>query len=276
MCELAQVFPSGYYRYLQQGPPVDRDRELRQAIRQVVAQWPMYGTRRVKIELGTRGWCVNRKRVQRLMREENLLCRRRRRFVATTNSNHGLPVSPNLAAAMSPDGVNQLWIADITYIHLGAGFIYLAVILDAFSRRVVGWALDRTLAATLTLEALKMALRRRRPGPGLVHHSDRGVQYASRAYTKRLKKAKITASMSRKANPWDNAACESFMKTLKVEEVYRSDYQDEADARRRIKRFLESIYNKRRLHSSLGYCSPADFERSRLTPPDSEPDRSVA
>jgi putative transposase len=273
MCELAQVTPSGYYRFRQQGHPVDRDQELRQQVRQVARQWPAYGTRRVTAELRHRGWCVNRKRVQRLMREEKLLCRRRRRFVATTNSNHGLPVHKNLAAEMEPDGVNQLWIADITYIRLATEFIYLAVILDACSRRVVGWALDHTLEAKLALEALEMALRQRRPTPGLVHHSDRGVQYASHAYIERLHQAGILVSMSRKANPWENAACESFMKTLKQEEVYRAEYQDEADARRRIRRFLQTIYNQQRLHSSLDYCSPVAFERSLLTPPDTAPAR---
>jgi putative transposase len=276
MCELAKVSRSGFYRFGQKDLSVDQDRELRQQVRQVARQWPAYGTRRVTAELRHRGWCVNRKRVQRLMREENLLCRRRRSFVVTTNSSHGLPVYRNLAGEMAPTGVNQLWIADITYIRLATEFVYLAVILDACSRRVVGWALDRTLEAKLAMEALEMALRQRRPGPGLVHHSDRGVQYASRLYTERLKEAGILVSMSRKGNPWDNAACESFMKTLKQEEVYRADYQDLDDARSRMGRFLKTIYNEQRLHSSLDYCSPVAFERSLLTRPDTELARRAA
>jgi transposase InsO family protein len=217
-------------------------------------------------ELKRRGWAVNHKRVYRWMREDNLLCLRKRKFVVTTDSDHGLPVSPNLARALVVTGLDQLWVADLTYIRLELEFVYLAVILDAFSRRVIGWALDRALEAALTLQALHMALVQRRPAPGLVHHSDRGVQYASRDYTQRLQDHGIQISMSRKANPWDNAACESFLKTLKYEEVYRTEYRDLAEARASIGVFLEKVYNQKRLHSALGYLPPAEFERGLLDP----------
>ena len=208
-----------------------------------------------------RGWKVNPKRVYRLMREDNLLCVRRRKFVVTTDSAHGLRVYPNLARQMVLTDVDQLWRADITYIRLREEFVFLAVIVDAYSRRVIGWALDRTLETELPLTALRMALSRRTIGPGLVHHSDRGVQYASHEYTDLLQGARGSPiSMSRKGNPWDNAACESFIKTLKYEEVYRNEYRDLADARASIRQFLEGIYNRKRLHSALGYVPPAEFE----------------
>ena len=192
--------------------------------------------------------------------EDNLLCVRRRKFVITTDSNHGRRVYPNLARTMRLTTTDQLWRADITYIRLRDEFVFLAVILDAYSRRVIGWALDRTLEDELPLAALRMALARRTVQPGLVHHSDRGSQYASNDYTGLLKANHID-SMSRKGNPWDNAACESFMKTLKYEEVLRNEYRDLAEARASIRQFLEKIYNHKRLHSALGYLPPAEFER---------------
>ena len=262
MCELGQVSRAGWYRRLCEEPATDRDLELRNEIQKIALEWPAYGSRRITAELKRRGWKVNRKRVQRLMREDNLLCLRKRKFVITTDSDHNLRVYSNLARKMTLTGVDQLWRADITYIRLDAEFVYLAVILDAFSRRVIGWALDRTLEDSLTQEALRMALANRRVTPDLVHHSDRGVQYASSDYTQLLKDHHIQISMSRKANPWDNAACESFMKTLKSEEVHRTEYRDLADARARVGQFLESVYNQRRLHSALDYRSPAEFERS--------------
>ncbi len=228
-------------------------------------EFPSYGWPRMTRELVRRGWAVNHKRVYRLMREDNLLCLRRRKFVITTDSAHDLPVYPNLAREMTLTGVDQLWVADITYIRLLVEFVYLAVILDAFSRRVIGWALDRTLEAELTLQALRMALARRKPAAGLVHHSDRGVQYASRDYITLLAEHDIRSSMSRPGNPYDNARAESFMKTLKYEEVYRQEYRDVAEARASIARFLEQVYNQKRLHSALGYLPPAEFEES-LTP----------
>jgi transposase InsO family protein len=187
---------------------------------------------------------------------------RRRKFVVTTASNHGRKVYPNLARNLAITSTDQLWVADITYIRLRDEFVFLAVILDAYSRRVIGWALDRTLEDELTSGALRMALARRVAGPGLVHHSDRGTQYASTDYTDLLKDHGITISMSRKGNPWDNAACESFMKTLKYEEVHRNEYRDLAEARASIREFLEKIYNQKRLHSALGYLPPAEFERN--------------
>jgi putative transposase len=194
------------------------------------------------------------------MRGDNLLCVRKRRFVVTTDSNHGRKVYPNLARQMVLTDVDQLWRADITYIRLREEFVFLAVILDAYSRRVIGWALDQTMEDDLTLSALRMALSQRVIAPGLVHHSDRGSQYASGDYTDLLKENGIEISMSRKANPWDNAACESFMKTLKYEEVHRNEYRDLAEARSEIREFIEKIYNRKRLHSALGYLPPAEFE----------------
>jgi len=234
--------------------------ELRDQLQRVAVESPAYGYRRITVELQRRGFDVNHKRVLRLMREDNLLCVRRKFFVVTTDSRHHLPVYPNLARKMEPSAINQLWVADITYIRLRAEFVYLAVVLDAFSRRVIGWALGRTLEAELAVVALRMALADRRPGPGLVHHSDRGVQYASESYTHLLKQHHATISMSRKGNPYDNAACESFMKTLKYEEVYRNEYRDWHDAHSSIGEFLERVYNQKRLHSALGYIPPAEFE----------------
>ncbi len=262
MVKLGGVSRSGFYRLGEDCKP-DPDMDLRDAIQRIALEWPSYGRPRITQELRRRGWVVNAKRVYRLLREDNLLCVRKRRFVVTTNSNHGLHVYPNLARDMVMTGMDQLWRADLTYIRLREEFVFLAVILDAFSRRVIGWALDRTLENELTLAALRMALRQRSIQPGLVHHSDRGSQYASNDYTDLLKAHGIKISMSRKGNPWDNAACESFMKTLKYEEVLRNEYRDLAEARASIHRFLEKVYNQKRLHSALDYVPPAEFEAQR-------------
>jgi transposase InsO family protein len=268
MLELGRVSRSSFYRFESGGKPgADGDMELRDAMQRIALEWPSYGRPRITAELRRQGWTVNPKRVYRLMREDNLLCLRRRKFVMTTDSAHGLPVYPNRARELVLTGLDQLWVADITYIRLEWEFVYLAVILDAFSRRVIGWALDRTLEARLTLEALRMALQRRKPAPGLVHHSDRGVQYASTDYTDLLKENGIVISMSRRGNPYDNATCESFMKTLKYEEVYRTEYRGLAEARASIGMFLEKVYNQKRLHSALGYLPPAEFERGLLAQP---------
>jgi transposase InsO family protein len=260
LCRLTEVSRAGFYRWKAEEPAADPDMELRDQIQRIALEFSYYGSRRVTRELDERGFSVNRKKVQRLMREDNLLCLRKRRFVVTTDSNHALPVYPNLARDMVLTGINQLWRSDITYVRLETEFVYLAVVLDAFSRKVVGWALGRTLEATLTIEALQMALRARKPAAGLVHHSDRGVQYASGDYTDLLKANGIQISMSRKGNPWDNAQCESFMKTLKYEEVLRNEYRDLAEARAQIGAFIEQVYNEKRLHSALGYLPPARFE----------------
>jgi putative transposase len=266
MCALAELSRAGYYRFLTTLAAGDKDLDLRDAIQRIALEFPSYGRPRITAELHRRHWQVGPNRVYRITREDNLLCLRKRKFLVTTNSNHDRPVYPNLARDLVLTGLNQLWVADITYIRLELEFVFLAVILDAYSRRVIGWALDRTLEDELTTAALHMALERRHPSPGLVHHSDRGVQYASRNYTDLLKTRGITISMSRKGNPYDNAACESFMKTLKYEEVYRQDYRDLAEARSSIEHFLERVYNEKRLHSALDYRPPAEFEQQLHKP----------
>jgi transposase InsO family protein len=272
MAELGGISRSSFYRFDEDRKPLPAtDMDLRDALHRVALEWPSYGRPRITAELRERGWTVNPKHVHRLMREDNLLCLRKKKFVITTDSNHGHKVYPNLAAEMELTGVDQLWVADITYIRLEEEFVYLAVILDRFSRRVIGWALDRTMEDDLTLAALHMALEQRKPTAGLVHHSDRGSQYASNDYTNLLKDRGVKISMSRKGNPWDNAACESFMKTLKYEEVLRNEYSGLSEARRSIARFLEQVYNEKRLHSALGYCPPAEFERSLLLLPPAKP-----
>ncbi len=275
LCRLTGVGRAGFYRWRCQPQDSDPDLDLRDQIQRIALEFPCYGWRRITAELRRRGWMVNFKRVRRILREDNLLCLRHRKFVVTTDSRHGLPLYPNLARQMVLSGIDQLWVADITYIRLHEEFVYLAVILDAFSRRVIGWALDRTLEDRLTLAALHMALMRRLVQPGLVHHSDRGVQYASKDYTDLLKDHGIQISMSRKGNPYDNATCESFIKTLKYEEVFRNEYRDLPDACARIRSFLEKVYNRKRLHSALGYRPPAEFERSLPAPPASPPGPEV-
>ena len=262
MCQLAQVSRAGFYRSLQQAEPDREEMEIRTAIQQIFLEHRRrYGYRRISQELRRRGMVVNRKRVQRLMQTDNLLALQRRAFVVTTDSKHEFEVYLNLASRVKLTGINQLWVADITYIRLQKEFVYLAVMLDAFSRKVVGWALDKTLAASLPKAALVMAIAARRPGPGLVHHSDRGVQYASAEYVAVLQKHQIVPSMSRPANPYDNASCESFMKTLKQEEIYLNEYRDLEHLRLNVGDFIEQYYNRRRLHSSLGYQPPEEFEQ---------------
>jgi transposase InsO family protein len=263
MVKLGRVSRSGFYRFDNNAEPrPDPNMDLRDAIQRIALAWPSYGRPRITAELRRQDWTVNPKLVYRLMREDNLLCVRKRKFVVTTDSNHTHKVYPNLAPTLILTAPDQLWRADITYIRLREEFVFLAVILDAYSRRVIGWALDRTMEDELTLTALRMALSRRVVQAGLVHHSDRGSQYASHDYTDLLKANAIDISMSRKGNPWDNAACESFMKTLKYEEVHRNEYRDLAEARASIAEFLEKVYNHKRLHSALGYLPPAEFERN--------------
>jgi putative transposase len=261
LCQMTGLNRAVFYRWRRPRQAIPVEMEIRDELQKVALEWPAYGYRRITGELQRRGFAINHKRVLRMMHQDNLLCVRRRRFVVTTDSRHSLPIYPNLAAEITPTAINQLWVADITYIRLQTEFVYLAVLLDAFSRRVIGWALGRTLEAELAVWALRMALEQRTPQPGLVHHSDRGVQYASEQYTEMLKQQQAQISMSRRGNPYDNAACESFMKTLKYEEVYRNEYRDFQEARARIGEFLEAVYNQARLHSALGYQPPAEFEK---------------
>jgi transposase InsO family protein len=277
MCRLGQVSRAGFYRHWQQREPRAEQTELRARMHEIVlAHRRNYGYRRVTRELRNQGWAVNHKRVARLMAEDNLLCLRKRRFVATTDSGHDLRLYLNLAARMELTGIDQLWVADITYIRLAEEFVFLAVVLDAFSRRVVGWALDERLDAGLAVAALRQAIDLRQPAPGLVHHSDRGVQYASHAYVDMLLEHGIAPSMSRAGNPYDNAKCESFMKTLKQEEIYTRQYRNRADLEAHIGEFIERYYNRRRLHSALDYRSPEQFEHNLRTTPAAVPAASMS
>ncbi|HYT21422.1 MAG TPA: IS3 family transposase [Candidatus Polarisedimenticolia bacterium] len=263
MCQLIPVSRRSFYRSLKEKRPIEEETEVRSIIQQIALEHRRrYGYRRITAELRRRGMQVNHKRVVRIMQEDNLLALQPKRFKVTTNSNHKFEVYLNLAARMKLTGINQLWVADITYIRLKAEFVYLAVILDGYSRKVVGWALDRTLAVRLTIGALEQAIESRQPEPGLVHHSDRGFQYAHAEYIAILEKHRMIPSMSRPANPYDNASCESFMKTLKREEIYAHDkYDDLEHLRANIEEFIEQYYNRQRLHSALGYRPPEEFEQ---------------
>jgi transposase InsO family protein len=262
-CQIAQLSRAGFYRHYAEHEPRQADVELRDLIQRIVLENRFYGYRRVTAELGRRGLVVNHKRVLRLMRLDNLLAVRKQRYVFTTDSRHTYAVYPNLAAHVRLTAVNQLWVADITYVRLRETFLYLAIMLDAYSRRVIGWELGEDLSADLALGALNRALADRSIAPGVMHHSDRGVQYCSHAYVEKLQAHDFIISMSRTGNPYDNAKAESFMKTLKSEEVYLRQYRDQTDARSSIQQFLEEVYNSRRLHSGLGYLPPAEFERSQ-------------
>jgi putative transposase len=263
-CQLAEVSRAGFYRYLQQSTPVQADLLLRARLQELAVEHRrLRGYRLLTRKLRREGHVVNHKRVLRLMREDNLLCLRRTKYVFTTDSRHDLPVYPNLARRVALTALNQLWVADITYIRLRNEFVYLAVVLDAYSRRVIGWELGRSLQVELAIGALQMALKERNWKVGeLIHHSDQGVQYASLEYTQILKQREILISMSRRGNPYDNARAERFMRTLKEEEVYGRDYQDLEDARSRIGEFLEQAYNRQRLHSALSYLTPEEFEQA--------------
>jgi len=268
LCKLAGVSRASYYRRSEAHAPREADVELTSHIQLLSLRHRFYGYRRITAVLRRSGLVVNAKRVQRLMREDNLIAMRRKPFVpATSDSRHGFLIVPNLLRGLVPSGVDQIWVADITYIRLREAFAYLAVILDAFSRKVVGWALAPDLDASLAIEALDHALADRRPKPAsLIHHSDRGVQYASTEYRQRLADHDIAVSMSRPGNPYDNAKAESFMKTLKTEEVDGRRFQDIEAARRSIALFIDIVYNTERLHSALGYRPPLEFETSFALP----------
>lgn len=262
MCYLAGVSRAGYYRELLEKKPDEAEMALRTAIQEVVlAHHRRYGYRRVTADLHRRGMLINHKRVLRIMREDNLLAIRYRKYILTTDSQHEHEVYVNLAARMRVSGINQLWVADITYIRLRVEFVFLAVIVDRFSRKAIGWALDRALAARVAVKALRHAIGQRQPPPGVVHHSDQGIQYACGDYVEELKTHQMVPSMSRPANPYDNAVCESFMKTLKQEEIYCNPYRDFEELSAHLEEFIGNYYNRQRLHSALGYRTPQEFER---------------
>jgi transposase InsO family protein len=268
MCRISGVSRAGYYRSLAEEPSVVGDMQVRSAIQQVVVEHRRhYGYRRVVVELKKRGLVVNHKRVLRLMEEDNLLALQPKRFVVTTDSDHSLEIAVNLARRMKLTAINQLWVADITYIQVWREFVFLAVVLDAFSRKVVGWELSRNLGDGLARKALGKAIAERQPAPGLVHHSDRGVQYASREYVALLEQHQMIASMSRPGNPYDNARCERFLRTLKREEIYASAYRDLEHLHDNLEEFIERYYNQKRLHSALGYRTPEEFERAQSGDP---------
>ena len=260
---------SSYY-YQSRGPLPEQlkaEADLRDRIEGIALRFPRYGYRRMTAQLKREGWPVNHKRVLRLMRESDLLVKSKRKWVSPTDSRHGFRVWPNLYREITPTGINQVWVADLTYVRLLWEFVYLAVILDAFSRRVVGYAISRSLDASLTLAALKAALAQRRPLPGCIHHSDRGVQYACDEYVTLLLAAGFQISMGRRGNPYDNAQAESFFKTLKHEEVNLTQYRNFEEAAASIGAFIEEVYNRERLHSALGYLPPVEFEE-QLFPPE--------
>ncbi len=267
LCRWLGISRSWYYAQPAVGLPAEDqvgEIALRDAIERIVLDFPGYGYRRVTQALRRCGWPGNHKRVLRVMREASLLCQLKRRFVVTTDSAHGYRTYPNLLAGATLDRLDQAWVADITYIRLPTTFVYLACILDAYSRRCVSWKLSRQIDTQLTLAALEMAIAARQPRRGLIHHSDRGVQYASAEYVSRLEELGARVSMSATGNPYDNAKAESFFKTLKREEVYLQDYQTFAEAEAHLGQFLDDVYNTKRLHSSLGYQPPAEFEAAQI------------
>ncbi len=275
-CTAAQVSRASYYRYFDGHAPRQAETELRDRIQRIALENRCYGYRRVTADLRLQGIIVNHKRVLRVMRKDNLLSLRKRKFVVTTDSSHGRPVYPNLMAGLALTAPNQVWVADITYIRLLEEFIFLAVILDAFSRRVLGWELGESLQTSLTLRALDRALADRRVPAGIIHHSDQGVQYASADYVDHLQELGFQISMSRKGAPWENGRAESFLKTLKAEEVSLKPYRHIEQARRLIGHFLEDVYNQRRLHSALGYLSPVAFEAHFAAPQEEQPEKDAA
>jgi putative transposase len=265
LCTVVELSRAQYYRQRNCPQLSEPDLPLRQEIQEIAAEIPAYGYRRITAQLGRNKTVVNHKRVLKLMRKDGLLCVPRKAFVNTTQSQHSFPVYPNLVSSLSIDNINQLWVADITYIHLRQDLFYLAVLMDAYSRRIIGWQIGSAIDAQLVLAALKQALARRILTAALVHHSDRGAQYASAVYVGLLKEHGIRISMSRSGNPYDNAQAERLIRTIKYEEIYLNDYEDFAEARLCIGEFLDVVYNHKRLHSKLDYVPPAEFERSLLT-----------
>jgi len=259
-CKLFDISRDAYYHWLKTKDKVKVDADLKDKIEEIILEFAGYGYRRVTKELERRGYIINHKKVLKIMREKSLLCKIKRAFVKTTDSNHKLATYPNIARDILLTGINQLWVSDITYIRLPQEFVYLAVILDAYSRKVVGWHLSKRIDSNLCLRALDAALSLRNISKGLVHHSDQGIQYATCNYVNKLKENGIQISMSRKGNPYDNAKAESFFKTLKREEVYLFEYETFAEAKLHIGSFIEDVYNQKRLHSSLGYVPPNEFE----------------
>lgn len=266
LCELFGVSRAWYYA-CGVGETAARDVAVRDAVEAIIVAFPGYGYRRVTAQLRREGWRINHKRVLRIMREESLLCQLKRHFLVTTDANHPLPTYPNLVTGHPLDGLDQVWVADLTYIRLPGTFAYLAAILDAYSRRCIGWHLARTIDTRLTLAALDMALALRHPPPGLIHHSDRGIQYASHAYAARVQQAGLRPSMSARGNPYENAKAESFFKTLKTEEVYLNDYETFDQAEAHLDHFIGEVSNAKRLHSSLGYLPPIEFEANEQLRP---------
>ena len=265
MCQLAGVSRASYYRSEQSSDSKVEEMAVRDRLQRFALKYRYYGYRPITKLLKREGWQINHKRVLRMMREDNLLSLRRRKFVSTTDSRHRNEVHPNLARRMKVTQIDELWVADITYVRLQREFVYLAIVLDVFSRRVVGWAVDQYLDSRLAQRALNQAIEARKPKPGLVHHSDRGWQYACRDYIALLQQFGIEPSMSRAGNPYDNAFAESFMKTLKTEEVDARRYRSLEDAHQSIQVFIDGFYNAERLHSALGYTSPAEYEAAITT-----------
>lgn len=258
---------STFYYRSKEATPFEKieEADLRNDIEEVAVEWPKYGYRRITAELKRQGWEVNHKRVARIMRENSLQCQVKRKFLRPkkkTGEDRYL-FAPNLLQRRAARRVNQVWVADITYIRLEQEFVFLAVVLDLYSRRVIGWAISPDMQINLTLAALQMAIQKRKPKPGCLHHSDRGGQYASIKYINALKSAGLKISMSRPGNPYDNAVVESFMKTLKEEEVYLAEYKNLDDVRGRVPYFIEKVYNDRRLHSKLGYVPPKEYEEEK-------------
>ncbi len=260
MCEMLQLSRASYYRHWAEKEPDQAEMALRDAIQKECLSHRFYGYRRIAVVIQRYGLVVSTKVVRRIMRNDNLLAARRRQFVATTDSQHGFRVHPNLARSMQVEMADQLWVADMTYIRLQGEFVFLAVVLDAWSRSVIGWSLGRTLKAELPLAALEKAIHLRQPQPGLVHHNDGGSQYACHDYVGRLETIGAVMSMSAPGRPWENAICESFMNTLKKEEIDARDYSNLEHLEQNIEEFIETIYNRVRLHSALGYQSPEEFE----------------